>query len=171
MISFYEINSETFKYMNQFLDLMTIQKFEGDKKLELITIDISRFEELKKLHLAYKLEIEEEIPKNSDYESLFNAIETGKIQFFGVLNNDLLVAICSICITYSTFNYKCSGIFEDFYIMPEFRHKKIARQLVEFAYHESGVCSLGVGAADCDVEMYKALGFFIELGNYLMFTE
>ena len=61
------------------------------------------------------------------------------------------------------------GVFEDFYIVPEYRHKGIARQLVRFAYQESGVGSLTVGCADCDVKMYLSLGFTIPLGNLLAF--
>lgn len=45
----------------------------------------------------------------------------------------------------------------------------IARELVQFAYSESGVRSLTVGCADCDIELYKSLGFSIVLGNMLAF--
>ena len=60
-------------------------------------------------------------------------------------------------------------MFEDFYIRVDYRHRGIARQLVQFAYQESGVSSLTVGCADCDVPMYQALGFSIPLGNLLAF--
>jgi len=63
------------------------------------------------------------------------------------------------------------GIFEDFYILPEYRHKGIAHQLVQFAFYCSGVTSLVVTFADCDVEMYNALSFSISLGNMLAFTK
>ena len=62
-----------------------------------------------------------------------------------------------------------SGVFEDFYILPGYRHKGIARQLVLFARRESGVSSLTVCCADCDVPMYEALGFSVPLGNLLAF--
>ena len=68
---------------------------------------------------------------------------------------------------FSTFDYSASGVFEDFFILPEYRHRGIARKLVEYAYRESGVSSMTVGCADCDLEMYKALGFTIPLGNLL----
>ena len=42
-------------------------------------------------------------------------------------------------------------------------------QLVQFARMESGVSSLTVGCADCDVQMYKSLGFSILIGNLLAF--
>ena len=60
-----------------------------------------------------------------------------------------------------------SGVFEDFYIRPAYRHQGTARRLVAFAYRESGVSSLTVGCADCDVRMYRALGFTAALGNLL----
>ena len=59
--------------------------------------------------------------------------------------------------------------FEDFYIVPEYRHKGVARQLVAFAYRESGIGSLTVGCADCDIKMYQSLGFTIPPGNLLAF--
>ena len=47
-----------------------------------------------------------------------------------------LIACCSICFMYSTFKYGKSGVFEDFYIQPEYRHKGIARKLVAYAYEQ-----------------------------------
>ena len=80
-----------------------------------------------------------------------------------------MTGCCSITIGFSTFNYEQSGVFEDFYICPQYRHKGIARELIKFSYIDSGVKSLMVGCADCDVEMYRALGFSIRLGNLLAF--
>lgn len=60
---------------------------------------------------------------------------------------------------------------EDFYIEPECRHRGIARKLLEFSATQSGVGSLTVGCADCDVEMYRALGFSLKLGNMLAYGE
>ena len=98
-----------------------------------------------------------------------DAIDKGKITFYGVWKDNTLIGCCSITVGFSTFDYHSSGVFEDFYICPEHRHQGIARQLVEFAYHESGVSSLTVGCADCDVKMYQSLGFAISLGNLLAF--
>ena len=99
-----------------------------------------------------------------------NAIEQGKINFYGCVCDGKLVACCSICLTYSTFKYNTAGVFEDFYILPAYRHKGIARKLEEFAYANSGVSSLSVGCADCDIGMYNALGFDIPLGNMLAYN-
>ena len=74
-----------------------------------------------------------------------------------------------ITIGFSTFDYMQSGVFEDFYIRPEYRHKGIASRLVQYAYGESGISSLTVGCADCDINMYQSLGFSISLGNLLAF--
>ena len=70
---------------------------------------------------------------------------------------------------FSTFDYRPSGVFEDFFILPPYRHQGIARQLVETAYRESGVSTMTVGCADCDRDMYKALGFSVPLGNLLAY--
>ncbi|MBQ6257302.1 MAG: GNAT family N-acetyltransferase, partial [Clostridia bacterium] len=87
--------------------------------------------------------------------------------FFGCFDNGKLVACCSVCRTFSTFDYLPGGVFEDFYIVPDHLHRGIARKLVQFAYEESGISSLTVGCADCDVEMYKAVGFSVRLGTML----
>ena len=80
-----------------------------------------------------------------------------------------MIGSCSITVGFSTFCYTPSGVFEDFYIRPAYRHRGIARALVRYAYRESGVASMTVGCADCDTEMYKALGFTLPLGNLLAF--
>lgn len=138
--------------------------------MEFVVITTAQFDELVKLHTAYKAEIGEDIPTESNLESLKNAIQKEHIHFFGCFCENELVACCSLCSTYSTFNYEKSGVFEDFYIKPEYRHKGIARKLISFAHEKSQVHSLSVGCADCDLEMYKALGFRIPLGNMLART-
>jgi len=100
---------------------------------------------------------------------LEKALTDGKISFYGVCREGRLIDCCSVTTGFSTFDYLPSGVFEDFYIRPEYRHKGIARQLVQYAYRESGVSSLTVGCADCDVQMYQSLGFSIALGNMLAF--
>nr|MCR5173513.1 GNAT family N-acetyltransferase [Oscillospiraceae bacterium] len=75
----------------------------------------------------------------------------------------------SVTVGFSTFDYAPSGVFEDFYIRPEYRHRGAARQLVLLAYRDSGVGTMTVGCADCDRAMYGALGFTVPLGNLLAF--
>ncbi|NLY47223.1 MAG: GNAT family N-acetyltransferase, partial [Tissierella sp.] len=53
---------------------------------------------------------------------------------------------------------------------PKYRKYGIAKRLTEFVLNycsENNIYSLWVGCADCDVEMYKYLGFEIPLGNLL----
>lgn len=137
--------------------------------MEFIKINQELINDLKSLQIGYKKEIGEERPSEEDFESLLKAINDGQILFYGCIIDGRLVACCSVTPTFSTFNYKRGGVFEDFYILLEYRHKGIARKLVQFAYHESGVSSLTVGCADCDTEMYKSLGFTIPLGNMYAF--
>ena len=131
--------------------------------------DSSDLDLLWELHKAYKAEIGEDEPGEREKERLADAIRSGEINFFGAWDGKKLAGCCSVTVGFSTFDYSASGVFEDFYIRPEYRHKGIARKLVEFAYNESGVSSLTVGCADCDLEMYRALGFSVSLGNLLAF--
>ena len=137
--------------------------------MEYIRITNDSMDGLKSLHISYKQEIGEETPTDENFASLSEAIKKGQILFYGCADEGRLIACCSITLTYSTFNYQTGGVFEDFYIVPEYRHKGIARQLVRFAYQESGVGSLTVGCADCDIKMYQSLGFTISLGNLFAF--
>ena len=132
-------------------------------------ISASRMEMLWELQKLYKQEIGEEEPGEAEKARLFQAIEAGSILFFGAFDHHVLIGCCSVTVGFSTFNYRTSGVLEDFYILPEYRHKGIARQLVQFARQESGVSSLTVGCADCDIPMYKSLGFSIPIGNLLAF--
>ena len=124
---------------------------------------------LEPLQRAYKTEIGEEPPTEEDFARLAEAIKEGKILFFGCMENGELIACCSVTVGFSTYDYRPSGMFEDFYIVPAWRHRGIARELVRFAFRESGVSTLTVGSADCDAEMYRALGFAIPLGRLLAF--
>lgn len=130
-------------------------------------IDASQINALWELQKRYKAEIGEDEPSEEDKASLAKAIADNRIAFYGVWRESRLIGCCSVTAGFSTFNYGPSGVFEDFYILPEYRHQGIARQLVQFAYRESGVSSLTVGCADCDVQMYQALGFTVPLGNLL----
>ena len=137
--------------------------------MEYIRVTTDHMAGLKMLQLGYKQEIGEDRPADENFDSLCEAIATGQIIFYGCRDEGRLIACCSITPAYSTFNYQMGGVLEDFYIVPEYRHRGIARQLVGFAYRESGVGSLTVGCADCDIKMYQSLGFTIPLGNLLAF--
>ncbi len=132
-------------------------------------IKASDIDTLWELQKRYKAEIGEEEPGEDARDRCADAIEKGAILFFGVWDENALIACCSVTVGFSTFDYRPSGVFEDYYICSAYRHQGIARQLVQFAYRESGVSSLTVGCADCDVNMYQSLGFSILLGNLLAF--
>ncbi|MBQ5960595.1 MAG: GNAT family N-acetyltransferase [Firmicutes bacterium] len=135
--------------------------------MEYHIINASQINALWDLQKCYKAEIGEDEPCAEDKTSLAKAMADNKITFYGAWEENRLIGCCSVTIGFSTFNYHPSGVFEDFYILPGYRHQGIARQLVQFAYRESGVSSLTVGCADCDVPMYETLGFTIPLGNLL----
>ena len=137
---------------------MEYQKIEG-----------SQIDALWELQKQYKAAIGEDEPDSGAKERLAEAISGGKILFYGAWEGASLIGCCSVTVGFSTFDYKPSGILEDFFICPAFRHQGIARRLVRFAYQESGISSLTVGCANCDVSMYQALGFSIPLGNLLAF--
>ena len=137
--------------------------------MKFVKIETEMFEALKSLQKDYKVAIGEDVPSETELESLKKAIEQGHIHFYGCICEESLVACCSICVTYSTFNYDKSGVFEDFYIQPEYRHKGIARKLVAYAFEQSEVSFLTVGCANCDLEMYQAIGFRIPIGNMLAY--
>jgi GNAT superfamily N-acetyltransferase len=125
--------------------------------------------ELWKLHLLYKEAIGEETPDGSALNALKAAMEEERILFFGAWAGGKLAGCCSASLGFSTFNYAPCAVFEDFFILPEYRRRGIARALVEAAYRGSGAASMTVCCADCDIEMYKALGFTARLGNLLAF--
>jgi len=137
--------------------------------MEYRRIDVADMDELWMLQKAYKTEIGEDAPDEDARERLQSAMADGRISFFGAWDGEKLSGCCSVTKGFSTFNYARSGVLEDFYICPEYRHQGIARQLVRFAYDKSGVKSLTVGCADCDLPMYSAIGFTIPLGNLLAF--
>ena len=137
--------------------------------MEYKKIDASQIDSLWELQKQYKAEIGEDAPEDAAKERLARAIGEGRILFYGAWDGDSLVGCCSVTVGFSTFDYLPSGVFEDFFIRPGFRHKGIARQLVQFAYQSSAVSSMSVGCADCDMPMYQALGFSIPLGNLLAF--
>ena len=124
---------------------------------------------LVRLHSNYKLEIGEDAPTKEDIENLFSAMDAKSIIFYGCYDGETLIACCSVTRGFSTYNYSASGVLEDFYIFPEYRHKGIARKLIKYAFMQSGVGSLTVGCADCDKQMYRAIGFSIPLGNLLAY--
>lgn len=137
--------------------------------MEYRKINSSEVDALWDLQKQYKSEIGEDEPSDDGKERLANAMDAGRILFYGVWKENTLIGCCSVTVGFSTFDYLPSGVFEDFFIRPPYRHQGIARHLVEFAYRESGVSSFTVGCADCDIQMYQSLGFTVALGNLLAY--
>lgn len=133
-------------------------------------LDCGDMDPLAALHRMYKQEIGEDIPNDDSLKRLAQAIADGRIRFFGAFCDEKLVGCCSVCRIFSTFDYSASGVFEDFFVLPGYRRRGIARALADFAFEESGVSTLLVGCADCDTAMYTALGFNVPLGNMLART-
>ena len=139
--------------------------------MNLIRVCEEHFDELRRLQLLYKREIGEDEPSDDDFERLRQAIWNEEIVFYACEDGGRLVGCCSAAPVFSTFSYRRGGVFEDFYIEPAYRHRGLGRELVAFAFRESGLAFLTVGAAACDVAMYKALGFTAELGTMLALAD
>ena len=137
--------------------------------MDYLRLTEKQYGDLRELQISYKREIGEKAPSGEDLARLFGAMERGEILFYGCAEEGRLVGCCSVAPVFSTYDYSRSGVFEDFYIRPEYRHKGIARGLVRYAFRESGVSTLMVGSADCDRDMYVSLGFATELGHMLAY--
>ena len=136
--------------------------------------NLEDFEKLKVLVRDYKSSIGENTPTDEELDKLKLAVKDNLIRFYVAKQDNDLAAMCSVCELYSTFNFSKSGIFEDFYVSPDFRKRGLARQLTNFVFSQcklQGIKSLWVGCADVDLEMYKSLGFEIPLGNLLTWSD
>lgn len=122
---------------------------------------------LARLQRAYKAAIGEEAPTEADLDRLARAMERGDILFYGAQVGGMLAGMCSVSVGFSTFDYRKSGMFEDFYVTPAWHGRGVARALANFAHADSGVSTLMVGCADCDRAMYEALGFRVPLGQLM----
>lgn len=126
--------------------------------------------QLMKLENGFLTEISEEPLSEEKQQRLKEAVGDGKITFFLAKRGYRAVGMCSVSPCYSTFSCAESGVFDDFYVEPAFRRQGIARQLVSAARNwaeENALSGLTVGCADCDAEMYRALGFETRLGTML----
>lgn len=130
--------------------------------------------QLHKLLNSFLAEIGEEALAEEKKEKLCAAIKEGRIQFFLARRGCRAVGVCSVSRYWSSFNCGEVGVFDDFYIEPVFRRKGIARQLASAAQswcREQSIPSLSVTCAECDVGMYRSLGFDSPLGITLAYIE
>lgn len=133
--------------------------------MRIFPVTEKEFEPICALQTAYKTEIGEEEPNDAALLRLRTAMLEKEIVFYACEDAGEMIAMCSICRTFSTFDYRPSGVFEDFYVRPEYRKKGVARALVDFAAQESGVSTLLAGCAPCDEKMYRSLGFDTPIGR------
>ena len=123
--------------------------------------------QLKKLENGFLKEIGEKPATEGKQEQLAQAIRDSKITFFVAKRGYRVVGMCSVAKCFSTFACTDTGAFDDFYIEPVFRKKRIARKLAQAAQNwckENSFASLTVTCAPCDEGMYQALGFDYRLG-------
>ena len=129
-------------------------------------------EQLARLENDYLRQIGEPILTEEKRRALTEAIRAGRITFFVAWRGDRAVGMCSVARCFSTFACSDVGVFEDFYVEPEFRGKGVARMLARAAQEwcrANGIASLTVCSAPCDAEMYQALGFEAPLGTTFAF--
>lgn len=126
--------------------------------------------QLYKLENSFLAEIGEELLTEEKKGRLSAAVREGKIAFFLAMRGTRAVGMCSVSPCFSTFACGETGVFDDFYVEPPFRHQGAARKLARAAQdwcRERGMASLTVGCSAGDVGMYRALGFELELGTML----
>ncbi len=134
---------------------------------------IKDFDQLKQLMAGYKKAIGEELLTNTQKASLRNAIENHEIFFFVAKRKTRLIGMCSVSLTFSTYQCKKSGVFEDFYILPVYQNRGIATSLTECVFYwcdKHDITSLWVGSSKGDIDMYQHLGFGVQLGSLLAWS-
>lgn len=153
---------------------LTLQIIIGGLQVERMvktTVEVlTDTEELWELQNGFRHEIGEDLLSEKQRENLRKSIEQKRIVFFIAKRSDRPVGICSVAPCYSTFSCSENGVFDDFYVEPDFRKQGIARRLILAAQEwckTQGYASLTVGCADCDIGMYSALGFKMRLGTML----
>lgn len=126
--------------------------------------------QLHKLENSFLTEIGEEPLTEGKKERLAAAVREGRTAFFLALRGPRAVGVCSVSPCFSTFACGQIGVFDDFYVEPPFRRQGAARLLAQAAQQwcrEQGMASLTVGCSAGDADMYRSLGFGLELGTML----
>lgn len=127
-----------------------------------------------KLENGFFAAVGEEPLTDAKKEKLMMAAAEKKIRFFIAKRGFRVVGMCSIAPCFSTFTCGETAEFEDFFIEPVFRGGGTAGKLVSFARmicEKEGIDGLTVGCADCDVGMYRALGFDVKIGSLLAWNK
>lgn len=127
--------------------------------------------ELVKMENEFLKSVGEESLSQEQCRRLEEALNEEKIIFFTAKTEGQTVGMCSISPCFSTYACRPCGVFDDFFIRPEYRGRGIARMLVNAAQlwcKDHGYASMTVGCASGDVAMYQSLGFDTELGTMLV---
>ena len=123
---------------------------------------------LEGLENAYLAGISEATLSEDARACLSDAIRMGRIVFFVARLQNRAIGMCSVARCFSTFACANIGIFDDFFVEPEFRKKGVARRLASAAQAwcaQNGVASLTVTCAPCGEPLYQSLGFTTRLGT------
>ena len=137
-----------------------------------ITVEVLKNEnDLWALENAFLKAVGEEPMSMEKLRRLARAVDEEKITFFAARMGEKLIGMCSVSKCFSTFACKDCGVFDDFFVMPQYRGNGIARMLVNAAQRwceEQDYASMMVGCSSGDVDMYRSLGFDVELGTMLV---
>ena len=128
------------------------------------------FWQLLRLESGFRAAVGEESLGSEGQQRLLQAVREGRIAFFLAKRGRRAVGMCSVVLSFSTFECAQTGVFDDFFVEPAFRGRGAARALARAAQDwcaARGASSLTACCASCDVGMYNSLGFDACLGtNY-----
>ena len=126
--------------------------------------------QLLRLENGFRAAVGEGCLDRAGQQRLLQAVREGRIAFFLAKRGSRAVGMCSVVLSFSTFECAQTGVFDDFFVEPAFRGRGAARALARAAQDwcaARGASSLTACCASCDVGMYNSLGFDACLGtNY-----
>lgn len=137
---------------------------------EILPFDKKDYHTLSLLLNGFKQAVDEPALTQLEWSALRVGIEEGRITYYIAWQNGRAVGMFSLCRTFSSYKCAVGGVFEDFYVLPEVRGTGVARALVQHAcetVRSWGGKTLTVTCAECDAEMYRALGFCAAIGQTL----
>ena len=136
-----------------------------------VTVEVlTNMNELWTLENAFLNAVGEEPMPEANMKRLEAAVKAEKIVFFAARLHGKAIGMCSVSSGFSTYACRSCGVFDDFFVLPEYRGQGTARLLVKAAQawcRERDYASLTVGCSQSDQTMYQSLGFETELGVML----
>ncbi len=137
---------------------------------EILPFDRKDYHTLSLLLNGFKAAVGEAPLTQLEWAALRIGIEEERITYHIAWKEGRAVGVYSLCRSFSSYRCAAVGIFEDFYVLPEARGTGVARALAEHArsvVRSWGGHTLTVTCAECDREMYRALGFTEAIGTTL----